>query len=1258
VRADNGNETVIDVGKADSRLLWDLFRGPNYRFSLSAYDHSGHQSRRSSEFTAPIPTNPPSGDFTVVLTRPPVVSMLAPTNGSSWPEGTDLLLNASASDSDGSISRIDYYQRKAIGESDDTFLGTATNELFALIWTNAQAGRYLVSARAYDDSGASTVSDPVLVIVGAPPNDLFANRLILLDTDVTNGTTRAAGVEVNEPVISSDPPAFGETVWWNWNAPGSGPKSVIVTTQGKPATGAVLTGNALPDLAFASGDLIMTPIYSNGVFYYTTEIPFNGVVGVGYSALIDSGGQPYTIRITTPPQIAITSPPGNSSVQARSDLLLQSQATDADGVITRVDYYYQSIDGRTGLIGSSGTPPSYDVTWKQVPSGRYSITATAVDDAGAQNFSDPVTLTTGLATNDNFAQRITLTGVPILTNMSDFVAGREPGEPNSIASILLEQTVWWKWQALSNGTRDVVVTSQGDWPVVGVFTGSSVSNLTLVSTFTQGDMISSNGVVYFTSEARFSARGGTNYAIVIDSSDEPFTLAITVPPSVRITAPTNGMDMTPGGSFDVTVSASDSDGSVNRVDYFYDSDQDTGVFLGAITNSPFTFHWSGITPGIYNVSARAVDNFGARTWSTPVRLTSGRPDNDNFAARSTLFGTPVLAHVSTVAAAMEPNEPDYGGPKSGHTVWWSWTATYSGQHMIIGSATAPPVIGVFTGSNLTNLTSIGKSSFRDVQFLNGQYVFRSQTTFDAVAGSTYAILGDCLYGPGTDLDLTLTAVPRVLMTAPASGFNFLPGATIPFSANATDLDGLVTSLSLWLGFSGQPLSPIGGDNVAAYALSLSNLAAGVYTAEARAQDDMDAEGKSQQIQFTVGAAPNDQFTNRIRLSGDHVIAYGSNWVSTRELGEPLHAQVEGQNSVWWTWTPPVAGVYAVSSAGSTFSSALGIYLGPAVTNLTRVLTAPLNGSNSTDQLVFEAAAGKSYQIAVDGRFGGIGDIVLTIDRVAAPTNDNFQNRRVLSGWSTHTTGNNTNATSEILEMAHSGNPASHSVWWIWTAPANGVASIDTIGSSFDTVLSIYTGGSLQGLLPVAEDDDSGGNTTSQATFPVQANTPYQIAVDGFGGAYGTIAVNIDFVADPLAFAGLEVSAGNVSLQFDAAEGQMVIIEASDDLREWFPISTNVVSQGRVLFVDPAWGQQSHRFYRAVLDLILPPLSLQSPGTDGSRFVFDLKQADGALFVIQASDNLDSWQPVSTNTVVGGVIHFVDSEYRRYPRRFFRALRQL
>jgi hypothetical protein len=148
--------------------------------------------------------------------------------------------------------------------------------------------------------------------------------------------------------------------------------------------------------------------------------------------------------------------------------------------------------------------------------------------------------------------------------------------------------------------------------------------------------------------------------------------------------------------------------------------------------------------------------------------------------------------------------------------------------------------------------------------------------------------------------------------------------------------------------------------------------------------------------------------------------------------------------------------------------------------------------------------------AANGVGSGYATLLLSVvgDSSFGPANDAFANRTLLTGTNVTATGGNNNATAEANEATHAGNTPSRSVWWTWTALTDGPASVSTVGSDFDTVLAVYTGTDLANLTSVAEDDDSGASHTSVASFTAVAGTAYAIAVDGFGGAVGNIALRV------------------------------------------------------------------------------------------------------------------------------------------------------
>ncbi|MFM9067656.1 MAG: hypothetical protein ACKOUR_10050, partial [Planctomycetota bacterium] len=104
---------------------------------------------------------------------------------------------------------------------------------------------------------------------------------------------------------------------------------------------------------------------------------------------------------------------------------------------------------------------------------------------------------------------------------------------------------------------------------------------------------------------------------------------------------------------------------------------------------------------------------------------------------------------------------------------------------------------------------------------------------------------------------------------------------------------------------------------------------------------------------------------------------------------------------------------------------------------------------------------------------------------------------------------NINATRENREPLHANQLGGASVWYAWRAPETGRFSIDTLGSSFDTLLAVYTGSSLRSLRRVAANDDSGSSTTSRLTFNAKRGTTYWIAVDGYLGAQGIINLHLE-----------------------------------------------------------------------------------------------------------------------------------------------------
>ena len=68
-------------------------------------------------------------------------------------------------------------------------------------------------------------------------------------------------------------------------------------------------------------------------------------------------------------------------------------------------------------------------------------------------------------------------------------------------------------------------------------------------------------------------------------------------------------------------------------------------------------------------------------------------------------------------------------------------------------------------------------------------------------------------------------------------------------------------------------------------------------------------------------------------------------------------------------------------------------------------------------------------------------------------------------------------------------------------------------------------------------------------------------------------------------------------------------------------------------------------------------SSQGTGVQSNGFQFTVGWATNTAVVVEASTNLQSWTPVSTNTLVNGTNYFSDSSYTNFPQRFYRVRSQ-
>lgn len=129
-------------------------------------------------------------------------------------------------------------------------------------------------------------------------------------------------------------------------------------------------------------------------------------------------------------------------------------------------------------------------------------------------------------------------------------------------------------------------------------------------------------------------------------------------------------------------------------------------------------------------------------------------------------------------------------------------------------------------------------------------------------------------------------------------------------------------------------------------------------------------------------------------------------------------------------------------------------------------------------------------------------------QAAPPANDDLANAIDLGSVPSQVVdGTNVDATAEPQE----GSLVFTSVWYRWTPTANGTLTLDTCSpqTTFDTLLTVFTGTTYGSLVPIAADDDSCAfSGPSKLSFAFTAGTAYSFRVEGFGAASGSFRLRL------------------------------------------------------------------------------------------------------------------------------------------------------
>ncbi len=424
------SNTICYYGKA----YMDVIANMTVNVPLTLYRYSG---TGNANINGTIIDSIPSS-----LNIPPTVEITSPVSNSHFYTGDSIIITASASDSDGIIKSVNFY-------NGSTLLSTDSIAPYTHIIINAAAGAYNFICVAYDNSGDSGVSDSVNVTVSdkvnIPPtveitspanNSQYSTGDSIFvvasanDTDGTivsvrfyNGSTllaidtiapytyfisNAAAGTYNLSCIAHDNSGdFGisDTVIVTVSDTVNIPPVAVITS---PVNNTVVyAGESIEIIASANdtdGTIVSVSFYNNGTllaidsiapYTYTISNAAAGAYSFRCVATDNSGqtGVSNIVNVTVidmsniPPTVIITSPANNAQFNAGDSIVVIASANDSDGTISGVGFY----NGSTLLSIDSIAP--YTFTISNAVAGDYSFSCVAYDNSGDSGVSSTINVT-------------------------------------------------------------------------------------------------------------------------------------------------------------------------------------------------------------------------------------------------------------------------------------------------------------------------------------------------------------------------------------------------------------------------------------------------------------------------------------------------------------------------------------------------------------------------------------------------------------------------------------------------------------------------------------------------------------------------------------------------------------------------------------------------------------------------------------------------------------------------------------------------
>jgi subtilisin family serine protease len=738
----------------------------------------------------------------------------------------------------------------------------------------------------------------------------------------------------------------------------------VLTGAGTASSSGNFTVTAVPaitGLSPTSGgpDTVVTIGGAN--FLGATAVTFNGVTAVftvdsaiQITATVPGGAGSGAVAVVTPQGTALSPTP--FTVLPPPVIAAFTPASGPAGTAV-------AIDGDHFLNATR-------VEFNGVPAGSFSVvsavrmTATAPPGAG----SGPIRVTTpsgsgasaaafavvGGPANDAFAASQLLAGNSGTVSGSNVGATKEPGEP-AHAGNPGGRSVWYRWQAPAAGSWSFDTFGTPFDTLLAVYQGESLGGLTAIAMNDDAAGGTNSSVV-------FIAQANAAYRIAVDGfNPDPSQAAhagsgslalrwapVTAGPVIAGFTPARG----PVGTV-VTLEGSGFTGAT-AVEF-------VGVGAGSFTVVSASRLTVTVPLGAVTGPIRVLTPTGSVASAQPFTVDTG-PANDRFAAARLLTGATGSSTGSSAGATKEPGEPNHAGNPGGQSVWFTWTAPASGTWSFdTGGSGFDTLLAVYTGSAIEALSLVAEDD--DAPDLANR---ASRVTFGAVVGSVYRLAVDGYVGLGGDYVLQWRPTPdapAITRFDPASG---TAGTAVVITGINLGAATEVRFNQAQAAFTVQ--SPTQITAVVPAGATSGSIRVGTPAGAAISSDSF----------LVISGPPNDAFARAQTLEGPGAVILASNVGATTEPQEPAHAGAPGGRSVWFVWTAPSTGRWTVDTFGSRFDTTLGIYTGSTLSGLTEIASNDDALGVLASQVSFNATAGTTYRIAVDGYDADSGSLILRL----------------------------------------------------------------------------------------------------------------------------------------------------------------------------------------------------------------------------------------------------------------------------------------